>query len=66
VLDADAFNAFEETGDIFDPKTADKLKRFIYAAGNLRDPAEAYLAFRGRLPSPDALLLKRGLAAAAP
>jgi peptidyl-dipeptidase Dcp len=63
VLDADAFNAFEEAGDAFDRQTADKLKRFIYSAGNLRDPAEAYTAFRGRLPTPEALLAKRGLTA---
>jgi peptidyl-dipeptidase Dcp len=64
VLDADAFTAFEETGDAFDKGMAEKLKRFIYSAGNLRDPAEAYTAFRGRLPTPDALLKKRGLAVA--
>jgi len=64
VLDADAFMAFEETGNVFDPETAERLKRFIYAAGNLRDPAEAYTAFRGRLPTADALLAKRGLVAA--
>jgi peptidyl-dipeptidase Dcp len=63
VLDADAFTAFEETGDAFDREMAEKLKRFIYSAGNLRDPAEAYTAFRGRLPTADALLAKRGLAA---
>ncbi|WP_262028744.1 M3 family metallopeptidase [Microvirga sp. Mcv34] len=62
VLDADAFTAFEETGDAFDKDMAAKLKRFIYSAGNLRDPAEAYTAFRGRLPTADALLAKRGLA----
>ncbi len=62
VLDADAFEAFEETGDAFDPATAKRLREFIYSAGNLRDPAEAYKAFRGRLPTPDALLRKRGLA----
>lgn len=61
VLDADAFTAFEETGDAFNKDLADKLKRFIYSAGNLRDPAEAYTAFRGRLPTADALLAKRGL-----
>jgi peptidyl-dipeptidase Dcp len=61
VLDADAFNAFEDAGDVFDRETARKLKDFIYAAGNLRDPAEAYTAFRGRLPTPEALLVKRGL-----
>ena len=61
VLDADAFEAFEETGNVFDPATAKKLRDFIYGAGNLRDPAEAYKAFRGRLPTVDALLKKRGL-----
>jgi len=62
VLDADAFEAFEETGDIFDPATARRLREAIYAAGGTRDPVEAYKAFRGRLPSPEALLRKRGLA----
>jgi peptidyl-dipeptidase Dcp len=62
VLDADAFEAFEETGDAFDPATAQRLRDYIYGAGNLRDPAEAYKAFRGRLPTVDALLKKRGLA----
>ncbi len=62
VLDADAFAAFEETGDIFDPATAARLRDTIYAAGGRQDPAEAYRAFRGRLPSADALLRKRGFA----
>jgi peptidyl-dipeptidase Dcp len=62
VLDADAFEAFEEAGDIFDPATAKRLRETIYAAGGSRDPADAYKAFRGRLPSPDALLRKRGFA----
>ena len=62
VLDADAFEAFEETGDIFDPATAQRLRETIYAAGGARDPADAYKAFRGRLPSAEALLRKRGLA----
>jgi peptidyl-dipeptidase Dcp len=62
VLDADAFEAFKETGDIFDPATAKRLRETIYAAGGARDPADAYRAFRGRLPSPEALLRKRGLA----
>jgi peptidyl-dipeptidase Dcp len=61
VLDADAFAAFEETGDAFDPATAKRLRDFIYSAGNLREPAEAYKSFRGRLPTVDALLKKRGL-----
>ena len=65
VLDADAFQAFRETGDVFDKTTARKLHDNIYATGGSRDPAEAYRAFRGRLPSPDALLRKRGFAPAA-
>ena len=65
VLDADAFEAFAETGNAFDPATAQRLRDWIYSAGNLRDPVEAYKAFRGRLPAVDALLKKRGLDRAA-
>src|SRR5205807_3863598 len=65
VLDADAFAAFEETGDIFDAATAKALHDHVYSAGGSRDPAELYKAFRGRLPTPDALLKRRGLAEAA-
>jgi peptidyl-dipeptidase Dcp len=65
VLDADAFAAFEETGNAFDPATARRLRDCIYSAGNRREPAEAYKAFRGRLPTVDALLKKRGLVDAA-
>ena len=65
MLDADAFEAFRETGDVFDPATAARLRDDILAAGGLREPADAYRAFRGRLPTADALLRKRGFAAAA-
>lgn len=61
VMDADAFAAFEEAGDIFDRKTANKLKTHIYAAGSKRDALESYVAFRGRPPEIDGLLRKRGL-----
>lgn len=61
VLDADAFQAFEETGDAFNSELADLLKRFIYSAGGSRDPEELYKAFRGRMPLPDAMINKRGL-----
>jgi peptidyl-dipeptidase Dcp len=61
VMDADAFDAFTEAGDVFDAAIAEKLARFIYSAGNSRDPAEAYTLFRGRMPTPDALMEKRGL-----
>jgi peptidyl-dipeptidase Dcp len=63
VMDADAFSAFEEAGDIFDPKLSRKLHDNIYAAGGKRDPAKLYKAFRGRQPKVQALLEKRGLAA---
>ncbi|BCH29503.1 peptidyl-dipeptidase Dcp [Mesorhizobium sp. L-8-10] len=62
VLDADAFAAFEETGDPFNPDMAAKLKQHIYAAGGSKDPEELYLAFRGKMPSPEAMMVKRGLA----
>ncbi|PWE55136.1 peptidase M3 [Metarhizobium album] len=61
VLDADAFAAFEETGDAFDPVMAGRLKDNIYSVGGSIDPEEAYKAFRGKLPSPDAMLKKKGL-----
>lgn len=61
VLDSDAFQAFQEAGDSFDPATAAKLKQFIYSSGGSMDPEDAYIAFRGKLPTPDALLEKEGL-----
>jgi peptidyl-dipeptidase Dcp len=64
VMDADAFGAFEEAGDIFDPELAAKLYEHIYSAGGKRDPAKLYKAFRGRQPKVQALLEKRGLAVA--
>jgi peptidyl-dipeptidase Dcp len=66
VLDSDAFRAFEEKGDIFDPQTAARLRDNIYAAGGRRSSDEAYIAFRGKLPSVDALLARRGLMDAVP
>ena len=61
VLDADGFAAFTETGDVFAPDVAARLKRHVYAAGNRADPELAYQAFRGRPASPEPLLKKRGL-----
>ncbi len=61
VLDADGFAAFTEAGDIFDRQVAERLRTHIYAAGDRADPEAAYLAYRGRSASPDALLRKRGL-----
>jgi peptidyl-dipeptidase Dcp len=61
VMDADAFGAFEEAGNIFDPAVAKRLHDDIYSSGGSRDPEQAYIAFRGREPEPDALLRRRGL-----
>jgi len=63
VLDADAFEAFKETGNAFDPAIAKRLKDNIYSVGGSIDPEDAYTAFRGKLPSPDAMLRQKGLAA---
>ena len=61
VMDADAFGAFEEAGDIFDAAAAKRLHDYIYSSGGSREPEVAYAAFRGREPEPDALLRRRGL-----
>ena len=62
ILDADGFEAFEESGDIFDSGLAKRLRDYVYAAGNSREPDAAYIGFRGRAPGTEALLRKRGLA----
>ena len=61
ILDADGFEAFEASGDVFDPELARRLHDFVYAAGNRAEPEAAYEAFRGRAPRAAALLRKRGL-----
>ena len=63
VMDADAFAAFEEAGDAFDPATAEKLERFILSKGGSQEAEDLYTAFRGRMPGVEALLKGRGLAA---
>ena len=65
VMDADAFAAFEETGDPFDPATAARLERFILSAGGSEDAEALYLKFRGKMPGVEALLKGRGLLDAA-
>jgi peptidyl-dipeptidase Dcp len=63
VMDADAFEAFEEAGSAFDPERAKALEENILSTGGSRDAAELYIAFRGRLPGVEALLRGRGLVA---
>ncbi len=64
VLAADAFAAFEESG-IFDTDTAARFRKEILEIGGSRDFMEAYVAFRGRKPTLDALLLQSGIGKAA-
>jgi peptidyl-dipeptidase Dcp len=61
VLDADAFQAFKETGNIFDPATAEKFRKDILEKGGSKDAMQMYLDFRGKKPGIDALLENRGL-----
>jgi len=66
VMDADAFAAFEETGDPFDAETARRLEACVLSAGSKVEPQIAYEGFRGSMPGPEAMLKGRGLADAAP
>jgi peptidyl-dipeptidase Dcp len=61
ILDADGFVAFKETGDIYDPVLAARLKKWVYESGGLRDADELYRNFRGQDPSIEPLLEIRGL-----
>jgi peptidyl-dipeptidase Dcp len=61
VLDADGYDAFVEAGNPFDAGVAAALQRYIYGSGNSLEPGAAYAAFRGRAPTVEPLLRKRGL-----
>jgi peptidyl-dipeptidase Dcp len=61
ILDADAFQAFKETGNIFNKEVAAKFEKEILSKRGSRDPLEMYIAFRGKEPGIDALLKNRGL-----
>ena len=61
VMDADAFEAFTETGDPFNPDIARKLHDYIYSAGGSKEADVLYTKFRGSLPKVEALLKGRGL-----
>ncbi len=60
VMDADAWEYFQSTGDVFDPEVAAKMLSIILAEGNASDRAEAFRRFRGRDPDVNALLRVRG------
>ncbi len=61
VLDADAYQAFVESGDIYNPKVATAFRKNILEKGDSDDPMKLYKTFRGADPNPDALLKRRGL-----
>ena len=60
ILDADAFEAFAESGDLFNPELAKKF-RHLLESGNTVEPMDLYRAFRGKDPSPKALLKRKGM-----
>jgi peptidyl-dipeptidase Dcp len=60
VLDADAYDAFSEAGNPFDRATATRLLDFIYSSGGTMLPMKAYEAFRGRTPTIEPMLKKKG------
>ncbi len=59
ILDADAFEAFAESGDLFNPELAAKF-RHLLESGNTVEPMDLYRAFRGKEPSANALLKRKG------
>lgn len=61
VMDADAFAAFEEAGDPFDPEVAARLEKFVLGAGGSEEADVLYTKFRGRMPGVEPMLKGRGL-----
>ncbi len=61
VLDSDAYQAFKETGDIYNNEVATSYRKNILEKGGSDDPMKLYVSFRGKEPSPDAFLEKSGL-----
>jgi peptidyl-dipeptidase Dcp len=61
VLDADAFYAFKETGDLFNQELAAKFREYVHAKNSLYEGMDAYVRFRGQAPTIDGLLKQRGL-----
>ncbi len=61
VLDCDAFEAFKETGDIFNQECADKFRKYVLTPGGIDDAMDMYKNFRGKEPGTDPLLKNRGL-----
>ena len=60
VLDADAYQAFVETGDIYNQTVAKAFRENVLEKGDSDEAMKLYLTFRGKEPDPSALLIKRG------
>jgi peptidyl-dipeptidase Dcp len=60
VLDADAYQAFAETGDIFNKEVATKFRDNILMLGGSVNSDELYRRFRGHDPKPDAYFIRKG------
>ncbi len=61
VLDADAYEAYKETGNIFNQEVASKFRKYILTPGGIDDAMNMYINFRGKEPGIDPLLKNRGL-----
>ena len=61
VLDADAFAAFKETGDVFNAEKARSFRENILSRGGSDDPMKLYKQFRGKEPDIEPLLKRKGL-----
>lgn len=61
VLDADAYQAYKETGDIFNQEVAAKFREYVLTPGGIDDAMDMYKNFRGKEPNTEPLLKNRGL-----
>ncbi len=61
VLDADAFMAFKESGDLYNQELAERFRKYILAENALRSGMDAYVKFRGQEPEIEPFLIQKGL-----
>lgn len=61
VLDADAFQAFKDSGDLYNQELAERFRKYILAENALRDGMDAYVKFRGQEPDIEPFLIRSGL-----
>ena len=61
VLDADAYQAYKESGDLFNQDVAQKFRQYVLTPGGIDDAMDMYKNFRGKEPNTEPLLKNRGL-----